>query len=256
MTIGLQGTGCDIELEIIKETDKAYQVCNITGNKMWFPKSAFNKFGELTEFGQKLYKEKCDAVKQESMIDKQNTFSTELSYIINEDIRNWTIKAINSLPTYTFTIAASSTGKYHPNYALGSGGLIRHIKAATGIAYNLFQLYNFTDEQKDIIIVALILHDGLKNGINNSPFTVHDHPLIICNHLRQQEFFNDITQAEQICEGISSHMGQWATNKKSKVVLPLPETEVQKFIHLCDYLASRKCLEFVFPKIEISDIIS
>lgn len=179
-------------------------------------------------------------------MDKQGFYNTELNFIKNEEIRNWTIKALNSLPDYVFYIAASSTGKYHPSYALGDGGLVRHTKAAVRIAADLFKLYNFTDEEKDIIISALLLHDGTKKGMNESDYTVHEHPVIVCNHLREQEFFNDIPQAEIICEGIISHMGQWTTNKYSKVVLPKPETEVQKFIHLCDYLASRKYLEFNF----------
>ena len=28
--------------------------------------------------------------------------------------------------------------------------------------------------------------------------------------------------------------------------LPLPTTEIQKFVHMCDYLASRKQIEYTF----------
>ena len=49
-----------------------------------------------------------------------------------------------------------------------------------------------------------------------------------------------------ISDVISSHMGEWNTNQYSKVILPKPETKYQKFIHLCDYLASRKFLNFTF----------
>ena len=38
-------------------------------------------------------------------------------------------------------------------------------------------------------------------------------------------------------------MGQWNKNKYSKIELPKPELEPQKFVHMCDYLASRKWLE-------------
>ena len=179
-------------------------------------------------------------------MDKQGFYSTELNHIKNEEVRNWTIKALNSLPDYVFYIAASSTGKYHPSYALGDGGLVRHTKAATRIAIDLFRLYSFTDEEKDVILSALLLHNGKKSGDNANGYTVHDHPVLVCNHLKQQEFFNDIPQANQICEGIISHMGQWTTSNKSSVVLPKPTTRVQKYIHLCDYLASRKFIEFNF----------
>lgn len=261
MLIGLQGTGSDIELEFVKETTKAYQVCDLTHGEMWFPKMAFDESGVLNDYGMKLYKEKCNevqsipAIKSENndIINKSDHFTKELQYIKSDTIREWTAKAIESLPNYIFEVPASSTGKYHPNYALGKGGLLRHIKAAVGIAYGVFdnqticKIFNLnTDEEKDISIAALILHDGNKSGVTNSGYSTHEHPLTICEYLKQQPFFNDIPQAELICTGISSHMGQWSTSKKSKIVLPLPETGLQSFIHMCDYLASRKFLEFKF----------
>jgi hypothetical protein len=41
-------------------------------------------------------------------------------------------------------------------------------------------------------------------------------------------------------------MGQWNTDKRSSVVLPKPKTVIEKLVHLADYLASRKSLEFNF----------
>lgn len=35
-------------------------------------------------------------------------------------------------------------------------------------------------------------------------------------------------------------MGQWNVNLYSKTILPKPKTATQKFVNLCDYLASRK----------------
>jgi hypothetical protein len=258
LTIGLPNSGCDLELQIIKETEKAYQVQNDLNEVMWFPKSAFDDCGQLSEYGEKLYKEKHNANLENKQIEKEidinydNTkwmhFAKELNFIQNDEIREWTKKAINSLPDYIFHAAASSTGKYHPSYALGDGGLIRHMKAAMGIATELFRMkvYDFPADEKDIALAALSIHDGTKSGIIDNKWTKHEHPIIICDYLRQQNFFNDIPQAEQICECVACHMGQWATNSKSNVVLPEPQTELQKFVHLCDYLASRKCLEFNF----------
>lgn len=37
-----------------------------------------------------------------------------------------------------------------------------------------------------------------------------------------------------------SHIGQWNTNRDGEEVLPKPATKEQKFVHHCDYLASRK----------------
>ena len=179
-------------------------------------------------------------------MDKTSIFKHELSKINDESIREWTQKAIESLPDYIFTIPASSTGKYHPDYALGEGGLVRHIKAAVRIALELFNIYGLTDSEKDIIIAALLLHDGATHGLTHERYFKHEHPIIICEWLKSQDFFTGIPQAQDILDGIASHMGQWNTNNYSSVVLPLPVTKIQKFIHLCDYLASKKCLELNF----------
>jgi uncharacterized protein YbgA (DUF1722 family) len=42
-------------------------------------------------------------------------------------------------------------------------------------------------------------------------------------------------------------MGQWIYDYKTgEKVLDAPQTKLEKFVHLCDYLASRKCLEMNF----------
>jgi uncharacterized protein (DUF3820 family) len=53
-------------------------------------------------------------------------------------------------------------------------------------------------------------------------------------------------ELEFIAHCIESHMGQWSTDKKSSVVLPKPEDVYQHFVHLADYLASRKDLTMTF----------
>ena len=43
-------------------------------------------------------------------------------------------------------------------------------------------------------------------------------------------------------------MGKWNTNEYSKIILPLPFTLTQKLVHMCDYLASRKQINFIFDE--------
>ena len=94
-------------------------------------------------------------------------FNKEIKYIKNERVKNSLITMLDRLPDYFYSVPASSTGKYHPSFSLGDGGLLRHTKAAVRIAIELFQdesLNNFTDDEKDLLIMALTLHDGLKSG--------------------------------------------------------------------------------------------
>jgi 23S rRNA maturation-related 3'-5' exoribonuclease YhaM len=182
-------------------------------------------------------------------------FTYELNQIKDTKIKEFTIKALEILPDYFWKIPASVTGKHHPKYALGEGGLSRHVKAAVRIALELFNLnmFKFNDTQKDIIISALFLHDGAKSGIPQTKYTIHDHPLVITKYIREHKEVCDTLDAETlntILGCIESHMGQWTTNKFSKVVLPEPKTSMQKITFLCDYLASRKCLEMNFDTIE------
>lgn len=63
-----------------------------------------------------------------------------------------------------------------------------------------------------------------------------------------QGFKNYELQMNLIYDLIASHMGQWNTNDYVNIVLPKPKTQLEKFVHLCDYLASRKgdkeCLDY------------
>lgn len=181
---------------------------------------------------------------------KVETFKTELEFISSQEIKDFAIVMIGKLPDYFFKVPASSTGKYHPQYALGEGGLVRHTKSAVRIAKELFTIFpQYNDYQKDCIITALILHDGCKSGKDGGTYTVYDHPLQMVSLI--DEFFPAIVRAskpymEDICKLISTHMGQWNKDYKGNEILPLPETKTQNFVHMCDYLASRKFLEFNF----------
>ena len=55
-------------------------------------------------------------------MNKSENFTRELCMISDDKIRELTKDIINKLPDYFFNVAASSTGKYHPSYALGTGG--------------------------------------------------------------------------------------------------------------------------------------
>lgn len=183
-------------------------------------------------------------------MNKSDVFSKELGYITEFKVRSFVEYCLNEkVPDYFFKIPASSTGKYHPAYSLGEGGLVRHTKAAVKLANDLLNLEqnihlsNFRSE----ITAALILHDSVKQGFNGSCYTVPEHPLcavsMVLTANKEKNKLSD-TQCKMICDLIASHMGQWNTGYKSKTeILPKPKTELQKFVHTCDYLASRRYLD-------------
>lgn len=184
--------------------------------------------------------------------NKTNAFANELILIKDSRIRSFAYELTSNLPDYFFSIAASSTGKYHPTYSLGEGGLLRHTRSAIRIAYELFKMeeYDFTPEEKDLILCSLIAHDGWKLGLYNSKYTVFEHPLIASKALRDMEEIKGILNNDEFeffLSNIETHMGQWVKDYKTgKEVLQKPQTKAQKFVHLVDYIASRKCLEMNF----------
>lgn len=185
------------------------------------------------------------------MKEEVKIFTYELNHIKDEKIREFTEKALEIAPDYFWHIAASSTAKYHSPSCLGEGGLCRHVKANCMIAIDLLTLpmFKFTDKQKDMIISALLLHDICKSGVPQQKYSIHDHPIVAANYIRQHKEVYDILpkdEAETILLAVEHHMGNFTTAKYSKVVLTEPQTGLEKFVFWADYLGSRRYLTYDF----------
>ena len=188
----------------------------------------------------------------------EKEFEKELTYIKNDRIKRSLITMINKLPKYFFEVPASSTGKYHPSFSLNKGGLLRHTKAAIRIAKELLDnpsLNNFTNDEKDLLLFAITLHDGLKSGLKKSEYTLFEHPLLMSNYLKENKDSLELTDEELnlVCRSIETHMGPWTTNYKGEDVLEPPKDKYQRFVHLCDYLSSRKFLDIKFNNNDIEE---
>lgn len=189
---------------------------------------------------------------------KKDVFNTELSRIKEDNIRYSTELVLESLPDYFYVIPASSSGKYHPKFSLGEGGLVRHVKAACKICEEYFRndcFNQFDDHKRDLIRMSIILHDGFKSGIDKTDHTVVEHPLLMSNFILLNSEYLCMTKedANDVARLISSHMGPWVTDKQGNVVLPKPVKDDELFVHNCDYLASRAFLDIAFENNEIVD---
>jgi len=188
-------------------------------------------------------------------MNREELILNELDLIKSERIQNACVKIVNLLPEYWFTVAAASTGKYHPEYAQGEGGLLRHSKAAMRIGYELLSDPcigdKYTDDEKDLMLVSLLVHDGLKLGNPKEQYTRFDHPILMANYLKEKKDELEELTSEEInfmADVIKTHMGPWTTDYNGNEVLERPKTKYQNFVHMCDYLASRKCLLVPFDE--------
>lgn len=182
-------------------------------------------------------------------------FDEIINSIENEDMKEFAKELIKTIPKYFWEVGASSTGKYHPAYALGELGLARHTCALVRFLNHTFDIdcmgKCFTSRERDMMRIGGMMHDTRKSGdqedFEKNKYTKFNHPLLAADVIRQFDgkFLNH-NEIECIANMISSHMGQWNTDKRSDVVLPLPIDKYQKMLHWADYLASRKDIEIKF----------
>lgn len=158
----------------------------------------------------------------------------ELNLIQDLEIKHFVEDMLDRAPQSYFIREASSTNKYHPPSSRGYQGLMRHVKRCVYIAEQLLRndIYIKLLPQHDEIIGALILHDAKKYGDNNSRWSLKNHAELAAYWIA------DSTTNERckvIAQLVLTHMGQWGK-------VP-PSTPLEKFVHICDYIASLKELE-------------
>ena len=161
----------------------------------------------------------------------EENFTKELSYINDPKLKESLILILENLPDYWFHVPAASSGKYHPEYAAGDGGLLRHSKAAMRIGHELLENPSignkYTKHEKDLILIGLLVHDGLKLGLPQEKYTRFDHPILMANYIKdnKDKFKLDKEDADFIGEIIKTHMGPWTTDYNGNDVLEPPKTK-------------------------------
>lgn len=167
-------------------------------------------------------------------------FASEIAEIKNEKNKQFLeFYFDNYVPSYFWEIGASSTGKYHPKYSQGQGGLARHSKCVAMIAIDLMRMekFSFDDEDADLIIVACLAHDTAKYGRNEfdkNAFKVHGETA--CDMLAEawEKFFGEEAPSV-LTMSVASHMGQWGNMEI--------QDRAGELVHFADYISSRKFLE-------------
>ena len=178
------------------------------------------------------------------MIKDIRHFTKELNLITDPNLRNFVSAFLMHAPDYFWTIGASASGKYHPGFTKGEGGLVRHVKAAVRMADELMNLSQFgymPDEYKDYAMAAIIIHDCYKYGpgpdIDRKKYANHGRECAIKINELWWNLYGDFAP-DLLVMAVNSHMGQWHGPEEQK-----PFTPIDRLVHLADYISSRSFID-------------
>ena len=172
-------------------------------------------------------------------------FKREIANIADEQKRHfveWYFQT--KVGAWFWESGASASGKYHPTFTKGVGGLVKHTRAAEMFLEELLHLNTYAyilDEYKDFARIAILLHDTCKYGTadteNHDCYRIHGRLAADNVAAAWEEYFNAPCSAF-LHHAIASHMGQWVEDKEDK-----PFTNIDRLVHLADYIASRSFLD-------------
>ena len=184
--------------------------------------------------------------------EKVSKFNKEISYIKNSDVKKLTKEVLKNADDWFFIEPASSSGKYHPEFALGPGGLVMHTKAVVYFLNELFrsEMYNIDEYHQDLLYISAIAHDIKKYGeSSNTGHTVKNHPELASKYVdtinKEKGNILKNKDIDFIKDCINKHMGIWGDVK--------PKNESEKILHIADLLASRREIDIKFTKEEIKE---
>ena len=166
------------------------------------------------------------------------TFYAIIMSIVTPAIREMALTLAPMLPEYFWHCAASSSGKYHPEFDLGEGGTVRHSIMVAACVREMAIAEGRTQEEIDLLVFCGLFHDGIKQGWDNCGHTVFEHPQLAAQLVL--DTFPGNAHAVEAAKIIASHMGKWNVSKDGTQKLPRPVTGMQKLLSHADMIASRK----------------
>ena len=177
------------------------------------------------------------------LMQKSKYFENEIELIQNEDYRMFVRYYLEHYcPSYFWEIGASSSGKFHPQFSQGEGGLVRHTKAVVLFAQELLRMSSYmymSEEYKDYVIMACLLHDTCKYGceeFDKEQYKDHAKNASVNVANCWVEYFEE--QAPVFfTNAIKTHMGQWSEKDDR------PFTNIDRCVHMADYMASRQFID-------------
>ena len=194
----------------------------------------------------------------------RDVFADELTKIHDSSIRDFVIAVFELIcPKYFWTVAASTTGKYHPLVSIGRHGLIRHVKLAVYWG-ELFCLMHddISEEMTCQVIASLLIHDILKNGKVLTAGGMPKHREITRTHgvdlakelkRNKQKLIKasgiSFRSFRRITRGVGGHMGKWTSDKypkyRTEAIPNKLDQLVAEIVHMADFTSAQKVDSFM-----------
>ena len=175
-------------------------------------------------------------------MNKSDFFEREIQFIEDINLQDFVRFFFNErCGNWFWESGASSSGKYHPQFTKGEGGLVRHTKAVAWVCEELLRMSSYAymkDIYKDYARVACLLHDTRKYGSGDTEDKdcYKNHGALAADAVAAAwlSFFDQGEAPELLLMAIRSHMGQWVEDRDDR-----PFTNIDRLVHLSDYIASR-----------------
>ena len=179
-------------------------------------------------------------------VNDRGDFFYELNLINNDYLRAFAEFCVDNALEMFLTYPASKSGDFHPDSSNGYGGLVRHTKLCMRLANEMMKdnyLFPFDELEKDLVMVALLLHDFSKfgwNGVNT--FMKHGCQAVrYIEHITKGTEFEVFMFSEEweiISNAMRTHLGVY-----SEQFVGLPKDRVGKMVARVDYISSLKTFD-------------
>ena len=121
---------------------------------------------------------------------------------------------VEVIPEGFWTAPASTSGKYHPAFSLGEGGLVRHSAAVLFVAMDLAQLWRIrSGPALEAVVLSAAVHDTYKGGIGPDWEYAHDHAELAAHRLFQMlDASRNIVEQKALAtavHAVADHMSLW-----------------------------------------------
>jgi HD superfamily phosphohydrolase YqeK len=174
----------------------------------------------------------------------------EIELIKDENIKSF-VRSILLRSEDFWKIPASFSGKWHPPDERAESGNVLHTKRVVRVAKVLSDSYSLSEDDRDIVYAACLLHDitkGVKYGNSNECAYDPMHPYTVAKFIKEcqeydKKYANEmqsstILLSEEVVQSIlrliRCHLGPW-----SPVPETVPITYLDMIVHMSDNVASK-----------------